>query len=475
MKRLLASVVILCLIITYVCAMPLVAHANEKSILNASTVNEQYYPVTFIDWDHTVISSKTYKLGDPIDVPADPVRAGNNIYCYTFYGWTKVQEGEEGPELPEEPLGDNSQDIGVCTGACTYIATYVQDYVDYTVVFRYDNGDIIAAQTYHWGDTVTPPVAPAAPAGYTFVGWTPEITVCQGNAVYTAVFEQIVPSVEWVSASTTLGGNIGLNFYVKLADELVNDPTTFVRFTTAGRTMDVPLSEALESVKDGVVRYRFTCPLNAKNMTDEVVAQVMTADGAVGKTLSMNVAKYCNYMIQYGGNAKLADLMKAMLNYGAAAQVLFGYNTGNLANAALSEEDKVLAEVDASAYASKITGSEEGIAIASATLMLETETSVRIYFKLTGDKTIDQYRFFVDNVAVQPIEKDGKFYVEIKDIAAQDLDARHTITVGGLTIEYSGLSYVNTVINYPASAGEALVNAAKAIFSYNRKAEAYFN
>jgi hypothetical protein len=110
---------------------------------------------------------------------------------------------------------------------------------------------------------------------------------------------------------------------------LVSDSSTFVRFTFAGRTIDVPFADALVSVKDGVTRYRFTCPLNAKNMTDEVTAQVMTSAGAVGKTLSMNVAKYCNYMIQYGGNAKLAALMKAMLNYGAAAQVLFNYNTDN--------------------------------------------------------------------------------------------------------------------------------------------------
>jgi hypothetical protein len=131
--------------------------------------------------------------------------------------------------------------------------------------------------------------------------------------------------------------------------------------------------------------------------------------------------------------------------------------------------------VDASAYASVITGSEAGIKLSSATLMLETETSVRIYFQLTGSKTIDDYTFYVDGKEVTPIEKGGKYYVEITDIAAQDLDQTYTIVVGGLTIKYSGLSYVNTVIKNPATAGEALVNAAKAIFAYNKLAEIYFN
>ena len=295
-----------------------------------------------------------------------------------------------------------------------------------------------------------------------------------GSLTWQAVGAQ-EPTVEWVSASTTLGGNIGLNFYVKLADQLVNDESTFVRFTFADRTIDVPFADALVSVKNGVTRYRFTCSLNARNMTDEVTAQVMTSAGAVGDPLKMSIAKYCNYMIQYGGNQELADLMKAMLNYGAAAQVLFDYNTDKLANAELSEEDKVLADVDASAYASVITGSEEGIKISSATLMLQTETSVRIYFMLTGDKTIEDYTFYVDGKEVTPIEKDGKYYVAITDIKAQDLDKTYTITVGGLTIQYSGLSYINTVINNPATAGEALVNVAKAIFAYNKRAEAYFN
>jgi hypothetical protein len=180
-------------------------------------------------------------------------------------------------------------------------------------------------------------------------------------------------------------------------------------------------------------------------------------------------------MIENSNDAELVALMKAMLNYGASAQILFGYNTDELANASLSEEDKVLADVDASEFASVITGSEEGIKISSATLMLETETSVRIYFQLTGDKAIADYTFTVDGEAVTPVEKEGKYYIEIADIAAQDLDETHTIVVGGLTIQYSGLSYVNTVIKNAETAGEALVNAAKAIFAYNKTAEAYFN
>ena len=300
--------------------------------------------------------------------------------------------------------------------------------------------------------------------------WLPELRQNYGgNITWVAVGGE--HTVTWISASTTLGGNIGLNFYVELSNSLTQDASTFMRFTFAGNTLDVPLSAA--TLTDG--QYKFTCPVNAKNMADAVTAQVMTANGIVGESKELAVVTYCNYMIQYGGDADLASLMKAMLNYGAAAQVLFNHNTQNLANAGLSEADKVLAEVDASGYAASVTGSEDGIALSSASLMLETETSIRIYFKLTGSKTIDAFTFFVDGKEVTPVQKDGAYYVEIADIAAQDLDAAHTVTVGGITVIYSGLSYVNTVVNNQAIAGEALVNAAKALFAYNKLAEAYFN
>ena len=107
--------------------------------------------------------------------------------------------------------------------------------------------------------------------------------------------------------------------------------------------------------------------------------------------------------------------------------------------------------------------------------MLETETSIRIYFKLTGSKTVDAFTFLVDGKEVKPVQKGSEYYVEIANIAAQDLDAMHTVTVGGLTIRYGGLSYVNTVLNNQAIAGEALVNTAKALFAYNKLAESYFN
>ena len=364
------------------------------------------YTVKFLDWDERIIAMDYYRQGEAIVPPADPVRAADGQYTYTFDKWV-LKDDDEGPSTPVIPLGQ--QDLGVCNGNATYIAVYEA--------------------------------------------------------------KPIQRSVTWVQVTTSLEGNIGLNFYVKLAPSLVNNATTAMRFIFNGVTIEVPLSQA---VKIGD-QYKFTCLVSAKNMADNVNAQIVTADGPVDDDKNLTVMAYCNYMIGNSNDAKLVNLMKAMLNYGAAAQILFDHNTSNLANASLSAADKVLEDADVSAYAHSVTGSEEGIQVNQATLILETETSIRIYFKLTGSKTIDRYTFKVDGQVVQAKAAGGLYYVEIPNIAAQHLDRMYTITVGGITIRYGGLSYANQVIKNPQYATEAMTNAAKALFAYNKMAEDYFN
>ena len=48
---------------------------------------------------------------------------------------------------------------------------------------------------------------------------------------------------------------------------------------------------------------------------------------------------------------------------------------------------------------------------------------------------------------------------------------QNTVTVGGLTVEYAALSYVNQVMN--VSTDEPVINMAKALYAYAMAAEAY--
>ena len=274
-------------------------------------------------------------------------------------------------------------------------------------------------------------------------------------------------TAKFTTISTSLGGNIAMNFYMELSKDLVADPNAYIQFTYAGKTLNVPLSEGVLS--GGV--YRFSCPITSKNMTDEITAQVYNGNGPVGDSKTMDVATYCNWVIDNYTDAKTVNLMKAMLNYGASAQLLFNYRTDDLANAALSDADKVLGKVDASAYVHSRTGEEEGIKPTTYTLLLDSETTVRVYFQLTGDKTIDEYTFTVDGVEVEPVYKDGLYYIQKTDIGAHRLDELHVFTCGGITITYGGLSYVNQVMTFYESG--TTFDMASALFAYSKAAEAY--
>ena len=62
------------------------------------------YTVRFVDEDGATLSEKIYHWGDAIVPPADPVKAEDNTYTYTFAGWDKA--------------------VSDCTGDATYAATY---------------------------------------------------------------------------------------------------------------------------------------------------------------------------------------------------------------------------------------------------------------------------------------------------------------------------------------------------------------
>ena len=59
-------------------------------------------------------------------------------------------------------------EITVCEGDKVYTATYDIVYIDYTVVFKNYDGEEISRETYHYGDTIELPETPVKPADNTY-------------------------------------------------------------------------------------------------------------------------------------------------------------------------------------------------------------------------------------------------------------------------------------------------------------------
>ncbi len=307
--------------------------------------------------------------------------------------------------------------------------------------------------------------------GYYFTGWTPAVSeTVTGQTTYCATWATD-HGIRFETISTSLSGNIAMNFYMTIPEEVMAMEGAAMRFVYAGREVLVPLTEAVASEKDGSIRYRYSCPVASKFMTEAISAQVVDAEGnALCPTKTISIQTYATWLLNNFTDAETIGLAKAMLNYGAASQILFGHKTDDLANAAMSEADKVLADVDASAFKHSRTGSEDGIQASSYSLLLDSETTVRVYFQLTGDKSIEEYTFTVDGEEVTPTYKNGRYYIEVRDISAHKLDEMHTFTCGGITVTYGALSYVNQAT---ALGDGATYDMACALYAYWQAAEAY--
>ncbi|MBQ3133864.1 MAG: hypothetical protein IJC17_06305 [Clostridia bacterium] len=94
------------------------------------------------------------------------------------------------------------------------------------------------------------------------------------------------------------------------------------------------------NVVDGKVGIKFP----AKNMTDEFTATLKNGN-TVLDTVTYSVKEYAETVIATG-NAAAVKAAKALLNYGAAAQVEFGYNVSALANADLDAADQTVSADD---------------------------------------------------------------------------------------------------------------------------------
>ena len=147
------------------------AIANYNGVQLTDRVDCQNYVITFNDWDNSLIHAYYCHWNRTVNVPADPIRAADNTYTYAFAGWDK--------------------EIVKCAGDTTYTATYIPTYIAYTVIFQFADGTPISLATYHYGDTVTVPQAPATTQpGLVFAGWDKIVTACTGDTVYTAVFAE---------------------------------------------------------------------------------------------------------------------------------------------------------------------------------------------------------------------------------------------------------------------------------------------
>lgn len=290
-------------------------------------------------------------------------------------------------------------------------------------------------------------------------------------------------SASCVGHDILLDGDIGVKFYMELTGDYASEQSSMV-FSVSGKETDIPVANAEKTELNGKEVYVFTCHVAAAEMTDQINAQIVCGETA-SDVFSYSVQEYANYILANESTnsefAKAAPVVKSMLNYGAQAQLYFGHNTDDLANAGLSEEDKLLTErsaMELSGYKYNVTDSDADIDFVGQLISLKNTMTAKIYFTDNSGGTFDVGEFTVtsDGAAVDSsrlsvgCDTNGQ-YLSISGIGAGDLDRTFEISVGDVSVSnYSVFSYIRQAVN---NADSKLVDVVRAMYDYNCSAANY--
>lgn len=278
------------------------------------------------------------------------------------------------------------------------------------------------------------------------------------------------------SASLALTDGVIMNYYMLLSDDVKKDSGAYIQFTSEnGINKKVMISSGIENVNsDGTLtRYIYSIELRPDQMADEITAQVFYGNGEKGSSINYSVKQYVE-SIKDGENYK--ELADAMLRYGAYAQLYTGRNIENMAVEVqdYSENKKIGDE-----YKYSLSEKISGIEVKSATLLVGSDTTIRVKYQLSSDYKIGNFYFKCRGEEVIPEKSGDSYYLYIKNIKPQNLDNKYTfyvynsITGEELTLEYRAFSYMKNVLENSESYDKNLVNLVNAMYEYNQKAKEY--
>ena len=326
------------------------------------------------------------------------------------------------------------------------------------------------------------------------LAWTTDKAAVTLNATgsaksftFTAEYASKSPEVSLYGRSITLKDNIDVNYYMEMSDS-VFEHDAYLEFKIGGQTYKLNASDAAEVNENGKTLYKFSCLVNAAQMSDTIETRIVI-DNNTKEEYSYSVKEYATELLSKSNEypVETIKLVKALLNYGTAAQNFFKYNTDKPANAILSDTDKAVGVADFDAYkavikADSANGQNDGLTYYGSSLICKSEMTVRHYFVLDNGSDINNYKFsYIDTdgyeVSLTPKKaSDGGVYcVDISGIMACSLNKNYICKVTGIDnsqtmeLDYGPLSYGYSVANSKDSSKE-LKNLMNALYMYSEMA-----
>ena len=313
--------------------------------------------------------------------------------------------------------------------------------------------------------------------------------------------------------SLSLTGNIGVNFYMELSDDVVNDASAYMNFTLPnGTTSKVYVSGTHEdgstattdtTVKNGVTYYVFTCEVAAKEMTSDIKAQMIGNDGEKkGKVYTYTVKEYADYILSHT-SAEESDISKAtiqlvkgMLNYGGAAQKYFGYKTDKLASDGLTltgtvfNDTSIINNITNEANKAFVKCANAKVTFKSAYLSLNSTTDLCVSVQFADDVTVKEDMFAIwcntdqiskDQYEVTKVNEENCYKITLHGVKASQLNEKYAFYVELSDTEYAELAYGTNSYAYTVMSSacdninniESLREVVKALYAYGSCAQEY--
>lgn len=321
------------------------------------------------------------------------------------------------------------------------------------------------------------------------LAWTTDKAAVTLNATgsaksftFTAEYASKSPEVSLYGRSITLKDNIDVNYYLEISDS-VFESDAYLEFKIGDQTYKLNVCDAAEVNENGKTLYKFSCPVNAAQMSDTIETRIVI-DNKTEEEYSYSVKEYATELLSKSNEypEETIKLVKALLNYGTAAQNFFKYNTDKPANAGLSDTDKAVAAADFEEYKAVIktdsaNGQSNGLTYYGSSLICKSEMTVRHYFMVNEGCDINNYKFSYVNadgneVSLTPKKaSDGVYCVDINGIMARNLNSIFACKVTEknkaciFELDYGPFSYSQKVIN-SGNSSEELKNLVNALYWY---------
>ncbi len=269
----------------------------------------------------------------------------------------------------------------------------------------------------------------------------------------------------------SLEGNIGVKSFMNIP-AFSNTDKLYAKFIVDGEEYVQYFKDAVNDANYG---YGFKGLVSAAQMTSEIKIE-LCYDGIVLLTATTSVAEYAKVILDSTDNEEYIEaqsLVKAMLNYGAAAQAQFGQNLDKPANSIVTDvtvgDNKDAINASAS---SNVSGSITGLTYKSTTLGLESETALYHFFTVT-DTDVAKYTVVgADEVKII----DNVLRVKIAGIGAANLSTEYAVSVTyngeTVTVTANAMAYAKAVVNSDATSAE-LKTLMSALYEYNAATVAY--